>query len=89
MKWRDLPEETAERFDLPADAVAGVPKLTITGKARVVVENHKGLLEYGESMIEVGGGRVRIRVHGAGLELRAMNKDDLVITGQIISVEFI
>jgi len=89
MKWRDLPMEAAEKFDLPADAVAGLPKLTITGKARVVIENHKGLLEYGESMIEVNGGRVRIRVNGAGLELRAMNKDDLVITGQIVSVEFI
>ncbi len=89
MKWRDLPEVAAERFDLPADAVAGLPKLTITGKARVVIENHKGLLEYGEHMIEVNGGRVRIRINGAELELRAMNQDDLVITGQISSVEFI
>ena len=89
MKWRDLPEAAAERFDLPADAVAGLPKLTITGKARVVIENHKGLLEYGEHMIEVNGGRVRIRINGTELELRAMNQDDLVITGQISSVEFI
>ena len=89
MKCRDLPEETAEKFDLPADVVAGMPKLTITGKARVVVENHKGLLEYGEERIEVNGGRVRIRVNGTGLELRAMDRDDLVITGQILSVEFI
>ena len=40
-------------------------------------------------MIEVNGGRVRIRINGAELELRAMNQDDLVITGQISSVEFI
>lgn len=89
MKWRDLPEETAERFDLPADAVAGMPKITITGKARVLVENHKGLLGYEEEMVEVNGGRIRIRIHGVDLELRAMNRNDLVITGQILSVEFI
>lgn len=89
MKWRDLPVEIAERFDLPADAVAGMPKLTITGKARVVIENHKGLLEYGAERIEIGGGRLRIRIGGTGLELRAMNKDELVITGQILSVELI
>lgn len=89
MKWRDLPEETAERFDLPADALAGMPKLTITGKARVLIENHKGLIEYGQERIEVNGGRVRIRVYGGDLELRAMNKDDLVITGIISSVEFL
>lgn len=89
MKWRDLPEETAEKFELPAEAVAGVPKITITGKARVLIENHKGLLEYGEERIEVSGGRVRIRISGTGLELRTMDKNDLVITGQILSTEFI
>ena len=31
MKWRDLPEETAERFELPPEAVAGMPRITITG----------------------------------------------------------
>lgn len=89
MKWRDLPEETAEKFDLPADAVAGVPKITITGKARVLVENHKGLLGYEEELVEVNGGRIRILIHGTDLELRAMNRNDLVVTGQIMSVEFI
>lgn len=89
MKWRELPEETAEKFDLPADAVAGVPKITITGKARVLVENHKGLLGYEEELVEVNGGRIRILIHGTDLELRAMNRNDLVVTGQIMSVEFI
>lgn len=89
MKWKDLPEETAEKFELPADAIAGVPKITITGKARVLLENHKGLLEYGTELIEINGGRVRVRIHGTDLELRTMDKNDLVVTGQIVSVEFI
>lgn len=69
--------------------MAGVPKITITGKARVLVENHKGLLGYEEELVEVNGGRIRILIHGTDLELRAMNRNDLVVTGQIMSVEFI
>lgn len=88
MGWRDLPEETAERFDLPADAVVRVPKITITGKARVLVENHKGLLSYTEDCVEIHGGRTRVCIRGNGLELRAMDRNDLIITGQILSVEF-
>ena len=88
MGWRDLPEETAERFDLPADAVAGVPKITITGKMRVLVENHKGLLSYAEDCVEILGGRTRVCIRGNGLELRAMDRNDLIITGQVLSVEF-
>ena len=29
----DIPLEIAERLDLPAESVAGVPKLTVTGVA--------------------------------------------------------
>lgn len=89
MKWRDLPEETADRFDLPADAVAGMPRITITGRSRVLIENHRGLLEYGEELIEVAGGRIRVRIHGTDLQLRAMDHSDLVIHGHILSVELI
>ena len=90
MKWRDLPEETAERFELPPEAVAGMPRITITGRSRVLVENHRGLLEYGEDtveVVEVAGGRIRVRIHGTELQLRAMDRNDLVITGRILSVE--
>ena len=87
MKWRDLPEETSERFELPPEAVAGMPRITITGRSRVLVENHRGLLEYGEELVEVAGGRIRVRIHGTELQLRAMDRNDLVITGRILSVE--
>lgn len=56
----DIPLEIAERLDLPAESVAGVPKLTVTGRRRALVENHCGLLEYSHECIVVDGGRVRV-----------------------------
>jgi len=53
----DIPLEIAERLDLPAESVAGVPKLTVTGRRRALVENHCGLLEYSHECIVVDGGR--------------------------------
>ena len=79
--------EIAERFDLPAEALAGIPKLTLTGTSRAHVENHKGLLGYSAECIVVSGGRVRLRLVGANLELRAMDMGDLVVTGDIHAVE--
>ena len=52
----DIPLEIAERLDLPAESVAGVPKLTVTGRRRALVENHCGLLEYSHECIVVDGG---------------------------------
>ncbi len=88
MKKGSVAEELAERFDLPQEAVAGVPKVTISGRRRVLVENHKGLLGYGRELIDVNGGRVLLRIRGEELELRAMDREALIVTGNIFSVEF-
>ena len=77
----------AERFDLPAEALAGLPKLTLTGTRRALVENHKGLLEYSAECITINGGKVRLRLLGTELELRAMDAGDIVVTGNIYTVE--
>lgn len=82
-------EEIADRFDLPADTVAGLPRITLTGDRRVLIENHRGLLEYSEETVEVSGGRLRVRVRGTGLRLRAMDAEALLVTGTIFSVETI
>ena len=87
MDWRGLLEETAHCFDLPADAAAGVPRITLTGRKRICVENHRGLLGWSENRAEINGGRVRICITGADLYLRVMKKDAVVITGEIHSVE--
>jgi len=89
MKWRDIPEETAHRFDLPADAAAGLPRITLTGRKRIAVENHRGLLSYSTERVELSGGRIRVCVTGSDLYLRVMRKDAVVITGEIFSVELL
>ena len=80
-------ERTAEVFDLPADAVAGVPRLELVGDGELRVENHKGILAYGGEEIHVSGGPFVIRVEGEGLELRAMTGLELLITGRITGIQ--
>lgn len=80
-------EKTAQALDLPADGVAGLPHLSMIGDRELRVENHRGILAYGTEEIHIGGGRLVIRVRGNGLQLRAMNAAELLITGQIFGVE--
>ena len=77
-------ERAAETFDLPADALAGLPKLVGDGELRV--ENHKGILAYGQEEIHVSGGVFLIKIAGQGLELRAMTGIELLITGKISQI---
>ena len=83
-----LLERTAELLDLPADAVAGVPRLELVGTRELRMENHKGILAYGDEEILISGGKLVVRVRGSALELKSMNPAELLITGQILSLDF-
>ena len=79
-------ERTAEVFDLPADALAGLPKLELVGDRELWVENHRGILAYGDREIHISGGVFLIRVTGEELERRAMTGVELLITGRITQI---
>lgn len=79
-------EEIADRLMLPAGAT-GLIKVTIMGRSRALVEDHKGILEYTRECIEINGGNTRLRIRGEALELVAMDREALLVTGRILSVE--
>lgn len=84
---RSLRERAAQVFDLPADAVAGVPLVELRGDRELRVENHRGILAYSPGEIHIGGGRMALRVRGLEMELKVMNARELLITGKIFGVE--
>lgn len=81
-----LLERTAQLFDLPADVIAGLPRLELVGDRELRMENHRGILAYGTQEIHVSGGAFGIKVCGEELELRTMNALELLITGHITAI---
>ena len=88
-KKERLLERTAQALELPADVVAGLPRVELTGDRELRMENHRGILAYGAEEIRISGGRLIVKVRGEGLELRAMNAGELLITGAIRGVDLI
>ena len=84
-----LLEKTARALDVPADGLAGLPHLDLIGDHELRIENHRGILSYGDKEIHVGAGKMVIRVRGDGLRLRVMNAEELLITGQIVGIEVV
>lgn len=76
-------------FDVPGDVVAGQPRIELIGSGELRMEGHRGILAYGPEEIHVSGGKLVVRVRGRGLELRAMNPTELLITGEISAVELV
>lgn len=81
-----LLEKTAELFDLPADALAGLPKVELVGDRELRIENHRGILAYGTEEIHVSGGAFVIQTP-ARAGAAAMTGLELLITGRIAGIQ--
>ena len=79
----------AELFDLPADVVAGLPRLELVGNRQLYLEHHTGLLAYGEEQIDVNTAHGVLRLRGQRLTLLAMTGEELRIGGRIDAVEWV
>lgn len=79
----------AELFDLPADVVAGLPRLEMVGSRQLYLEHHAGILTYSEEQIDVNTAAGVLRVRGEGLSLVAMTAEEVRIGGRIAAVEWV
>lgn len=64
----------------------GVPVVELAGDRRVLIENHKGVVEYGKERICVKVQYGLLCICGIDMELAKMSKEQLVIAGKIESV---
>lgn len=82
----------ANKFDkileMPVELVTNEPKITIIGFNEMLIENYKGILEYQDFYIRINTFIGIININGFNLNLTEMTTDDLLITGNIDSVDF-
>ena len=79
----------AELFDLPADVVAGLPRLEMVGSRQLYLEHHTGILAYSQDLVDANTSAGVLRIRGANLTLLAMTAGELRIGGRIDAVEWL
>lgn len=92
MRKRNLEEvknTVSEMFELPKEVTLNMPKINLIGSNQMLIENHRGIIEYSPNLIRVNSTVGVIRVQGVGLNLRNIAADDIMINGTIKSIEFI
>ena len=80
-------EKLSARSALPEALFQGTARLTLTGGEQVLIENRKCLLSFAPDAIEVGCGKLRLRIRGSGMQICGMDSEELLIRGRILSVE--
>lgn len=84
-----LKEKMSELLELPKDIVLNVPKLTMVGSADLLIENFKGIIEYDNDRIRINTNSGIIKITGAGLRIKEITSEDLMVNGDISSLEFL
>lgn len=75
-------------FEVPQELISDIPKITILGFDRMLIENYKCILEYQDFFIRIKMKSGLININGVNLKMNEMTRDDLIITGAIENVEF-
>ncbi|MDD2503106.1 MAG: sporulation protein YqfC [Clostridia bacterium] len=88
-KLDSMKSTVSDFFELPKDITLNLPRISMVGSNQMLVENHKGVIEYVPQRIRVNSSIGVIRVQGREMELKNIAADDIMITGDISMIEFI
>lgn len=87
MKKNSIFDKVAIAVDLPGEAIPGQPLIEIAGERRVLIENHHGVVQYGEGEICLRVSYGYVKVVGCGLHLLRMTRQQVIISGRIDGIE--
>lgn len=81
--------KVAAFFDIPLDTVIDWPRVILSGNQSLVVQNHRGVIEYDRGIARINTKLGELVVSGSGLTLVSAVKEEIVIEGKVERVELV
>lgn len=75
-----------QREFFPREVVTDVPRVTLTGSERLLVEQHKGLMACTAEMIDLHTACGVLRIEGSALVFLRYNGTEALIAGRIDAI---
>mgnify|MGYP000867905330 CR=1 FL=1 len=75
-------------LDLPADVLLHEPMVSVDGRRKLTVENHKGVEEFDGENLAVKTSVGVLRITGVSLVLEDLGCGSLLLTGEIKTIEW-
>lgn len=82
-------EKIAETLGAAKELTLDVAKLTLYGTGELMVENYMGIREYTEEIISLTAKPKNIRIFGKELEIKAMSREIIYVSGFIKKIEYV
>jgi sporulation protein YqfC len=83
-----LGRRLADLLEIPEDIVLDLPRVTLVGNLQLVMENHRGIVEYGPERVRLALAQGELVVSGSDLALVSLSEEEIIVEGQISRIEF-
>ena len=85
---RKIKNKVNDFLEMPNEITSKTPKITTIGFNEMLIENYKAILEYQDFFIRINTHIGIININGFQLTMTEMTTDDIIIRGQIESIDF-
>jgi sporulation protein YqfC len=82
-----LSHKIARLLDLPLDTMIDWPRIILSGNKNVVIQNHRGIIEYDQSAARIATKLGELRISGRDLVLVHALKEEIIVEGKIDCIE--
>jgi sporulation protein YqfC len=89
MQRQRLQKKLANLLEIPDDIVLDLPRITLLGNMQMLVENHKGIIEYTNKNVRIRLKRGELVIVGVGLLLGNLQAEELIVEGEITELRFV
>lgn len=83
----DIAKKISEVLEIPPEAMLNIPKITMAGRERVLVENYTALLDYKRDNIRLKYHGGVIDILGKNFEIKVIGEENIAVLGEIDSVK--
>lgn len=83
-QWQRL----AGMLEIPQDIVLDLPRITMLGNKQLLVENHKGIIEYTPSLVRIKLNQGELLVTGENLMLGNLQIEQILVEGTVGEIKY-
>lgn len=84
-----LKRNVVNALELPKEVILNLPFISLTGKEELIIENYKGIIEYGDEIMRVSTAVGVLKIEGKELLLKQLTSECIVVIGSIKGISFL
>lgn|SRR5574344_309510 len=86
--FSEAKERFSEFLELPQEVVSKSTKITAIENKNILIEGYKQILDYYDDYIKIKANNIDILIDGKDLDIKEITDFDLIIEGNIYSVNY-